>query len=105
MDVPQDRVQVTDDRMRSTFVLLVDGEARGRAFYRAVGRLVIVTYTEVQASHRGRGLAGQLASSVLEQVRTSGRRVVPVCPFLAGHVHRHPEYADLVAARSARPRR
>ena len=105
MNAPTIDLRVVDDTAHATFVLLVDGRPQGCAFYRVVGRLVVFTHTEVDPSRRGHGVATELARQALEQVRASGRRVVPVCPFLAGHIHRHPEYADLVSARSARPRR
>jgi len=29
-------------------------------------------------------------------VRATGRQVIPLCPFIAGWIGRHPEYLDLV---------
>ena len=97
-------LKVVDDPARSTFVLLVDGRPQGYAFYRVAGRLVIFTHTEVDPDQRGHGVANELARQALEQVRSSGRRVVPVCPFIAAYVRRHPEFADLVTPRSRNPR-
>ncbi len=37
-----------------------------------------------------------LARSAVDQVRASGRHVVPLCPFIRAYVARHPEYQDLV---------
>ena len=105
MTAPTTGVEVVDDPAHSTFVLLVDGEPQGHAYYRAVGRLVVFTHTEVDPAQRGRGVASQLARGALDQVRASGRRVVPVCPFIAGYVRQHPEYADLVSGRAHRPAR
>ena len=39
----------------------------------------------------------RLAKGVFEQIRASGRKVVPRCSFMAGWVSRHPEYDDIVA--------
>jgi predicted GNAT family acetyltransferase len=33
----------------------------------------------------------------LDDAREQGLSVVPLCPFIAGYIDRHPEYCDLVA--------
>ena len=38
----------------------------------------------------------QLVSGVLDDIRARGLEVVPLCPFAAAYIRRHPEYADLV---------
>jgi hypothetical protein len=62
---------------------------------RTDGTLVLV-HTEVPHALQGHGLAGQLAKTALEYARSSGRRVVVVCPFVKGYLERHPEYRDLL---------
>lgn len=32
----------------------------------------------------------------LDEARTAGLRVLATCPFYAGWIERHPEYADLL---------
>ena len=99
MTAPTADLKVVDDIENSTFVLLVDGRPQGHAFYRVAGRLVVFTHAAVDPAQRGRGVANELARQALDQVRASGRRVVPVCPFIAAYVKQHPEYADLVSPR------
>jgi predicted GNAT family acetyltransferase len=38
-----------------------------------------------------------LATGVLDDARKKGLTVVPLCPFIAGYIERHSDYADLVA--------
>jgi predicted GNAT family acetyltransferase len=33
---------------------------------------------------------------VLDDVRRRGMEVLPICPFVAAYVKRHPEYTDLL---------
>ncbi|MEU2348068.1 GNAT family N-acetyltransferase [Modestobacter sp. NPDC049651] len=103
MTAPTTDLRVVDDPDRDVFVLLVDGRPQGYACYRVAGRLVVFTHTEVDPAQRGRGVANELARQALEQVRASGRRVAPVCPFIAAYLRRHPEYADLVRPRTPTP--
>jgi predicted GNAT family acetyltransferase len=39
----------------------------------------------------------------LDDIRARGLRVVPFCPFVAGYIRRHSEYADLVTTDPATP--
>ena len=48
------------------------------------------------AALQGRGLAGELVRGVLDQARTLGWRVRPVCSYVAAYMRRHPETQDLL---------
>lgn len=72
-----------------------DGVVAGFAAYvREPGR-VIFTHTEVDPAFEGRGVGSALAAGALDQVRGSGDRVVPLCPFIKAYIARHPDYQDL----------
>jgi predicted GNAT family acetyltransferase len=51
----------------------------------------------------GTGVGSQLVRGALDDLRVRGLRLVPLCPFVAAYVRRHPEYADLVATDPATP--
>ena len=57
--------------------------------------VVTLVHTEVPEALGGRGLGGRLARLVLEAVRAEGAKVVPVCPFIAAWMKKHPEFDDL----------
>jgi hypothetical protein len=40
--------------------------------------------------------------AALDDVRSRGGTVVPLCPFVRGWIERHPEYRDLVDAAGER---
>lgn len=88
--------QVQDQPDRSRFELVVDGELAGIAQYVRRGGRVVFTHTEVDERFEGRGLGSVLASTALDAVRAEGSLAVPLCPFIAGYIARHPEYDDLV---------
>jgi predicted GNAT family acetyltransferase len=89
-------VTVYDDPDRSRFVIDVDDAPAGFAAYRVRDGAVVITHTEIDKAHRGEGLGGQLAAHTLDTLRGRGARVIPSCPFFAGYIADHPEYADLV---------
>jgi predicted GNAT family acetyltransferase len=73
-----------------------DGQLGGFAQYvKRLGR-VIFTHTEIDGAFEGQGLGSALAKGALADAREHELRVVPLCPFIAGYIAKHPEYTDLV---------
>ena len=60
------------------------------------GESVIVAHTEIDERREGEGLGSELIRGMLDQIRASGKTVIPTCPFTAAFIHRHQEYVDLV---------
>ncbi|GAB3213904.1 GNAT family N-acetyltransferase [Marinactinospora thermotolerans] len=74
-----------------------EGDAvAGFAEYQLAGNLIVFTHTEVDPSYEGKGVGGRLVRGALDDVRTKGLSVLPLCPFVKGWIQRHPDYADLV---------
>ncbi|GIJ55919.1 NAD(+)/NADH kinase [Virgisporangium aurantiacum] len=90
-------VSVVDNFEAGRYEVLVAGEVAGFVEYRRSPGHVEFLHTEIHQGYEGRGLAGRLATSALDDVRVRGATVSLVCPFMTGYVDRHPEYADLVA--------
>jgi uncharacterized protein len=69
------------------------------AEYRLKNNIIIFTHTEVPRAMEGQGVAGQLIKAALDESRAQQYRVVPLCPFVAAYIRRHPNYRDLVMPR------
>ncbi|WP_328767026.1 GNAT family N-acetyltransferase [Streptomyces sp. NBC_00286] len=80
---------------RHRYEILVDGKRAGVAAYRDRGAQRVFFHTEVDDAFAGQGLGAQLVQQALEDVRESGKRIVPVCPYVAKFVQRHAEFADI----------
>lgn len=52
-------------------------------------------HTEVSDEFEGRGLASKLIRFALDDVRSSGKRIIAHCPYVAGWIKRHDGYADI----------
>jgi len=63
--------------------------------YVAELKQVVLTHTVIFERFSGHGYAGQLVKAVLDDIRASGKKVVPVCSYVEAYVGRHPEYADM----------
>lgn len=82
----------------SRYELVDNGAVVGFADYLEQPERVVLPHTVVDPRQRGRGLGADLVRQVLDDVRGSGRRVVPTCWYVAEFIDTHPEYADLLAA-------
>ncbi|MBQ0892299.1 N-acetyltransferase [Micromonospora sp. U56] len=72
------------------------GALAGVVTYQLTGNIIAYTHTEVDPQFEGRGLGSTLARGVMDDARARGRTVVPICPFLAEWLGKHPEYDNLV---------
>ena len=84
------------------YELLLDERRIGLLAYRQRQNRIAFTHTEVSPECEGRGFGSRLAAAALDDARRQGLVVVPLCPFIAGFIQRHPEYGDLVAPEHGR---
>jgi uncharacterized protein len=91
-----DRLQVADNPEQSRFELRDGNAVLGWVDYRPAGASLIFAHTEVDAARAGEGLGSVLVRGALDQVRDAGRTVIPLCPFTAAFLDRHPDYAGVV---------
>lgn len=89
-------IHVEDVPDERAYVISVDGAPAGRAEYMARDGRRVFTHTEVDDQHSGLGLASTLVRHALDDVRSRGELLVPLCPFVSEYIRRHPEYDDLV---------
>lgn len=88
-------IAVSDNREAHRFEALVGGHLARIEYDRRHGYVVLI-HTEVPPELEGRGVASAMARFALDQIRTEGLRVVPLCPYIRTFIARHPEYRDLV---------
>ncbi|HEV2927860.1 MAG TPA: GNAT family N-acetyltransferase [Propionibacteriaceae bacterium] len=88
---------VTDHPEASRYELRAGDTVVGFARYHLRAGTIVFTHTQVSDEYEGQGAGSQLAQEALDDARRRGLRVVALCPFIAGWIQRHPDYADLVA--------
>ncbi|ACY99076.1 MULTISPECIES: GNAT family N-acetyltransferase [Thermomonospora] len=89
--------RVSDNPAASRYEIHIAGRLAGFVRYQPRGGAVALIHTEVAEEYEGQGVGSALARGVLDELRSKGVRVVPLCPFIKGYIRRHPEYRDLVA--------
>ena len=83
----------------SRYELQLGGRLIGLAAYHRRNGRIAFTHTEVDESCEGRGFGSLLAAAALEDAERDGLEVVPLCPFIASYIKRHPQYEPLVSER------
>ncbi|MFF2546529.1 GNAT family N-acetyltransferase [Kitasatospora sp. NPDC058063] len=89
------RITVEDVREEHHLEARVGQELAGRADCIRTDRLIAFVHTEVLPAHEGQDVGSALARAALEHAKTLDLQILPVCPFIAGWMDRHPEYAEL----------
>jgi predicted GNAT family acetyltransferase len=90
-------IEVRDNPPESRYEIRADGRLAGFVIYETHPDHITFIHTEIEPQYEGEGLGSQLARAVLDDARRRGLTVVPICPFIAGYIRRHPdEYLDLV---------
>lgn len=89
--------EVVDVPESSRYELRLAERLIGLAAYHRRDNRIAFTHTEVHESWEGRGFGSRLAAAALDDATRQGLDVVPLCPFIARYIERHPEYAGLLA--------
>lgn len=58
--------------------------------------LILAEHSETPSEVRGHGIAQALVSRMVEDARTGGYRVMPICSYIASQFHKHPEWSDVL---------
>ncbi|TDD36370.1 GNAT family N-acetyltransferase [Saccharopolyspora elongata] len=80
------------------YEILVEGTRAGLTAYRDRSAQRVFYHTVIDDAFAGKGLASQLVQQALADVRDSGKRIVPVCPYVAKYLKRHDEFGDITDA-------
>jgi predicted GNAT family acetyltransferase len=63
--------------------------------------VITFRHAEVDPELEGEGLGSRLVADPLDDARSRGLGVRPVCPFVAAFIERNSGYADLIAPAGA----
>jgi uncharacterized protein len=96
--LPAAEAEIVDVPAKSRYELRLRGRLIGLLAYRRRDGRIAFTHTEVVPACEGRGFGSRLAEVALEDARRQSLDVVPLCPFIAHFIERHPEYEGLVPA-------
>ena len=90
--------RVADNPERKRYEVYVGTELAGFTDYHVQPGLVTLLHTEIEPAFEGQGVGSRFVAGVLDDVRSRGVRVLPICPFVRAFLRKNPEYDDLVWA-------
>ena len=64
--------------------------------YTIIFCMIYLTHTEVPRELEGKGIGSQLVEKTLQDIERQGLRLVPLCPFVAAYIKKHPEWRRIV---------
>ena len=67
-----------------------------RMEYIKVPGKIFLTHTELPVELEGKGIGSALIKQVLEEIEKLDLVLIPMCPFVATYIKRHPEWKKLV---------
>ena len=87
---------IRDNSERHRFEIDLGDGTFAFAEYNLIPGKIMFTHTEVPEAHGGQGLGSALIRFGLSAARERGLKVIPICPFFAAYMERHPEVQDLL---------
>lgn len=88
--------ELTDNAEKKQYEFHVEGYVPKIEYMKNKRGDIYLTHTEVPKELEGRGIGGQLVAKALADIDRQGLKLVPVCPFVAGYIHKHPEWMRIV---------
>ncbi len=89
-------MELRNEPENDRYVVEVDGVVAGFTVYHVRGGRYFFVHTHIEPGFTGQGVGSVLARYALDDVRAEGGTIIPICPFIAGFVDRHPEYQSLI---------
>jgi predicted GNAT family acetyltransferase/uncharacterized Fe-S cluster protein YjdI len=86
---------IYDNEDKKQYELKIDSRIAKIEYIKASGK-IFLTHTEVPKELERRGLASRMVLFALEDIKENGLTLVPLCPFVAGYIKKHPEWRELV---------
>jgi predicted GNAT family acetyltransferase len=87
--------QLIDNEAAKQYEFHIDG-AIPRIEYIKSGEKIFLAHTEVPRELEGQGIGSAIIKAALEDIEKRELILIPLCPFVASYIKRHPEWKKLV---------
>ena len=89
-------VKIKENTEKKRFEVEVENKIALIEYIRAEDKMYL-THTEVPTELEGKGIASSMAKQVLQHIKDENLKLVPLCPFIASYIKRHPEWKEILA--------
>ena len=97
MNGPATNNTVTDNHHHHRFEMNTDGKISIVEYQHVDDETLALTHTEVDPSLEGQGVGSHLVEGVLAYAERNNLKIVPLCPFVAAYIKRHPDWNRVVS--------
>lgn len=94
MEINLEKLEVIHVPAKNRFETWIDNQL-SKLDYLLDEDTIVMTHVGVYPEHRGQGVAGKLVEVALNYAEENSLRVIPMCPYVAVYIRRHPQYIDL----------
>lgn len=81
---------------KGRYVVELNGAKAEMTYSKAGDSMIIIDSTEVPQAMRGQNLGVALVFQAVEDARSSGKKIMPLCPFAKAQFARHSEWHDVL---------
>ena len=91
-----DNYKLIDNDQRHRYEFHIDGFIAKIDYIKNKEGEIYLTHTEVPPGMEGKGIGSELAEKVFKDIEKKHLRLIPICPFIATYLQKHPEWKRLV---------
>jgi predicted GNAT family acetyltransferase len=96
-DAAESPIMVRKNEENHTYEATIDDKLVGLVVYEAAGESrLVLTHAAVEHHHRNHGIATELITSMLQDVRRNRQTITVYCDVVVEFLRKHPEFTDLV---------
>lgn len=100
MEINLEKLEVIHSPAKNRFETWIDNQL-SKLDYLLDEDTIVMTHVGVYPEHRGQGVAGKLVEVALNYAEKNSLRVIPMCPYVAAYIRRHPQYIDLTKQKTS----
>ena len=89
--------QLINNKEKKRYEFQIDEHIAVIEYIKSAKSEIFLTHTRVPSELEGKGIGSSLVLKVLQDIEKQGLHVVPLCPFVAAYIKRHPEWKKLVS--------
>lgn len=86
-----------EDRLNGgRYVTMINGDEAEMTYSRAGATRIIIDHTDVPDTLRGLGIGKRLVEAAVNDARSEGFKIIPLCPFAKAVLDKQTDWQDVV---------
>ncbi|MCA0238732.1 MAG: N-acetyltransferase [Bacteroidetes bacterium] len=96
METAFEDIPLINNELSRQFELVID-QVKAKIEYDLQKDRIFLLHTEVPQALAGRGVGNAIVEKALQYIDANNLKLVPLCPFVAAFLKKHPEWKRLLA--------